>query len=155
MPHIHDLIDFTVEAFIVHEGKVLLVHHKGLAKWLPVGGHIELDEDPEQALFREITEETGFAPEDIEVVSEKFPLTEPNIKSLYIPAFLNIHPISQTHRHVGLGYIVKAHTDRLTLADGEHNEIRYFTPEELSDPQFAVPPDVQQYAQYALSQISL
>ena len=151
MPHIHELIDFAVEAFIVHEGKVLLVHHKALSKWLPVGGHVELDEDPEQALFREITEETGLAPEDIEIVSEKFPLTDPHVKSLYTPSFLDIHKISETHRHIGIGYIVKANSDHIALAEKEHNDIRWFTPKELADPQFQVQPDIQQYAQYALS----
>lgn len=46
MPHIHPLIDFTVGAFIVNNGRVALIHHKELKKWLSVGGHIELDEDP-------------------------------------------------------------------------------------------------------------
>jgi 8-oxo-dGTP pyrophosphatase MutT (NUDIX family) len=150
MSHIHDLIDFTVEAFIVHKGKVLLVHHKKLQKWLPAGGHIELDENPEQALFREIKEETGLGPDEIEVVGERFPLSDPDVKSLYPPSFLDIHKISNTHRHIGLGYIVKASTGRVTLADGEHSEIRYFTIEELLNPQFAVPLNVQQYAKHAI-----
>ena len=47
MAHIHEKIDFTVAIFVVHEGKVLLIHHRNLNKWLPLGGHIELDEDPE------------------------------------------------------------------------------------------------------------
>ena len=59
MPHIHELIDFTVGVYIVHDSKVLLVHHKKFDKWLSVGGHIELHEDPEEALFREVKEETG------------------------------------------------------------------------------------------------
>lgn len=57
MPHIHDLIDFTVAAYIVNNGKVALVNHLQLKRWMPVGGHIELNEDPEEALFREIKEE--------------------------------------------------------------------------------------------------
>jgi len=59
MPHIHDLIDFIVNVYIVHEGKVLFIQHKKLNKWLPVGGHIELNEDPDQAIFREVKEECG------------------------------------------------------------------------------------------------
>ena len=47
MPHIHEKIDFTVSLFIVQDGKVLVIHHKKLGQWLPIGGHIELDEDPE------------------------------------------------------------------------------------------------------------
>ena len=53
MPHIHDKIDFTVAIFVVQQAKVLLVHHRALNKWLPLGGHIELDEDPEQAALRD------------------------------------------------------------------------------------------------------
>ncbi|RLS89050.1 MAG: NUDIX domain-containing protein, partial [Planctomycetota bacterium] len=61
MAHIHEKIDFTVAVFVVHEKKVLVIHHKKLDKWLPLGGHIELDEDPEQAALRETLEESGLA----------------------------------------------------------------------------------------------
>ena len=57
MPHIHDLIDFIVDAYIVHNNSVLLILHKKLKIWLPIGGHIELNEDPDEALMREIKEE--------------------------------------------------------------------------------------------------
>ena len=49
MAHIHEKIDFTVAIFVVHDGKILLIHHRKLNKWLPLGGHIELDEEPEIA----------------------------------------------------------------------------------------------------------
>jgi ADP-ribose pyrophosphatase YjhB (NUDIX family) len=68
MPHMHELMDFTVEALVVHENRVLLIYHQQLHKWLPLGGHIELDEDPEQALFREITEESGL---EVDILSQK------------------------------------------------------------------------------------
>ena len=42
MPHIHEQIDFTVAIFVVHQGKVLVIHHRKLDRWLPLGGHIEL-----------------------------------------------------------------------------------------------------------------
>ena len=43
MAHIHEKIDFTVAIFVVQEGRVLLIHHRKLDRWLPLGGHIELD----------------------------------------------------------------------------------------------------------------
>lgn len=67
MPHIHEKIDFTVSLFIVQDGKVLVIHHKKLGQWLPIGGHIELDEDPEQAAYREAREESGL---EIELIGE-------------------------------------------------------------------------------------
>ena len=35
MAHIHEKIDFTVAIFVVHEEKILLIHHRKLDKWLP------------------------------------------------------------------------------------------------------------------------
>ncbi len=53
---------FTTSIYIVSkiagEFKVLLHRHKKLERWLPVGGHIESDENPEQAALREVKEET-------------------------------------------------------------------------------------------------
>ena len=50
MPHIHDLIDFTVDVFIVNNQRVLLIFHKKHNMWLQIGGHIELNEDPDEDL---------------------------------------------------------------------------------------------------------
>jgi len=72
MAHIHDKIDFTAAIFVVQDHKVLLIHHRKLNKWLPLGGHIELDEDPEQAALREAKEESGL---DVELLGERPPTT--------------------------------------------------------------------------------
>jgi len=71
MPHIHKLIDYTVALFIRHKNKVLLIHHKKLDRWLPPGGHIELDEDPDQGLFRELEEETGLKKGHFDLLTTK------------------------------------------------------------------------------------
>jgi ADP-ribose pyrophosphatase YjhB (NUDIX family) len=47
----------TVSGFVVHEGKVALHWHRKINAWLPAGGHIEANEDPVQAVMREIDEE--------------------------------------------------------------------------------------------------
>lgn len=47
-----------VSAWIFFEGKVLLIFHKKLKKWLPIGGHIHEGESLQDALLREIKEET-------------------------------------------------------------------------------------------------
>ena len=59
MSHIHEKIDFTVEVFVVHKNRVLLRLHDKYKFWLSVGGHIELDEDPNQTALREVMEEVG------------------------------------------------------------------------------------------------
>ena len=101
MAHIHEKIDFTVAIFVVHDGKILLIHHRKLDKWLPLGGHIELDEDPEQAALREAKEESGL---DVELLGERPPTTSPGTRALIAPRFLDIHRISDTHEHIGMIY---------------------------------------------------
>lgn len=54
---------FTATAYIVAKidgkHKVLLHKHKKHKIWLAVGGHIEKDENPTEALLREVKEETN------------------------------------------------------------------------------------------------
>ena len=42
------------------DARVLLVHHRKLDLWLPVGGEVEPGETPQEAARRECIEETGF-----------------------------------------------------------------------------------------------
>lgn len=149
MSHIHILIDFVVTAFIVHRGKILLVHHKRLDKWLPVGGHIELDEDPEQALFREIEEETGLRAECLTVLSDKPNIKDTSNKILYTPNFLDIHQITSQHRHVGLIYVLASMSDQIRLLSTEHNHIEWFNPQQLVNLELS--PAISFYAQTAIS----
>lgn len=154
MAHINELVDFTVGAFIVFDNKVLLVDHIKLKRWLPVGGHIDLGEDPDQALFREIEEESGLSEDDIEVLSDKVTdLYQQGTKFLYRPEFVDIHNISEVHKHVGLMYVVRSKTDKIVLAEKEHNGIRWFTKEELDDAKYNVSNAVRFYATKALEKV--
>lgn len=122
MPHIHEKIDFTTAILVVHEAKVLLVLHRKLGRWLPLGGHIELDEDPEQAAVREAKEESGL---DVELVGERPPTTESGTRALIAPRFLDIHRINDTHEHIGMIYLARVKGGTLTLAAEEHHDLRW------------------------------
>lgn len=50
---------FSVAVFARHQGRVLLINHKRLGSWLPVGGEIAPGETPLEAAKRELQEETG------------------------------------------------------------------------------------------------
>ncbi|MCX6780524.1 MAG: NUDIX domain-containing protein, partial [Candidatus Magasanikbacteria bacterium] len=146
MAHIHEKIDFTVTCFILHpsEPKVLLIHHKAHNSWLPVGGHIELDEDPDQALLREVEEECGLG---IEIFSEKSPGEYPETKMLRRPDTVDIHTINDAgHRHVNFGYSARALSAEPKLAPEEHHDIKWFSAEELRDENLNIKPAIRDYA---------
>jgi 8-oxo-dGTP pyrophosphatase MutT (NUDIX family) len=149
MPHIHEKIDFCADALIVYENKVLLIFHKKHQIWLQIGGHIELDEDPQVALLREIKEESGL---DVEIIGKKEPhIHVEGTKFLYPPTFMNIHKINETHQHISLLYVCKAKSDKFIHNKEEHNDIRWFTREDLDDPKFNVGESLKFYAKEALT----
>jgi 8-oxo-dGTP pyrophosphatase MutT (NUDIX family) len=114
MSHLHEKIDFTVAIFVVHDEKILLIHHCQLDQWLPLGGHIELDEDPEQAALREAKEESGLA---VELLGERPPTTGPGTRALIAPRFLDIHRINDTHQHIGMMYWARPKVGSARCAD--------------------------------------
>lgn len=149
MPHIHEKIDFAVCVFVVHSGRVLLVHHKQLNRWLPVGGHVELDEDPEQAAIRETREECGL---EIALLGTRQPCLSPNSKPLIAPRFMDIHRISDTHQHVGLIYFATASSDATRLATNEHLDIRWCAPTELDTLDPPLDPAIRWYCLKAITE---
>jgi 8-oxo-dGTP pyrophosphatase MutT (NUDIX family) len=156
MAHIHEKIDFTVAIFVVHDGKILLIHHRKLDKWLPLGGHIELDEDPEKAALREAKEESGL---DVELIGERPPTTSPGTRALIAPRFLDIHRINETHEHIGLIYWARpkggsgAPAADPTLAIGEHHDIRWCSVEDLDKLSPPMSDAVKWYCRQALAEI--
>jgi 8-oxo-dGTP pyrophosphatase MutT (NUDIX family) len=151
MPHIHEKIDFTVAIFVVHNGKILLIHHRKLDKWLPLGGHIELDEDPEIAALREAREECGF---DVELIGERPPTTESGTRALIAPRFLDIHRINDTHEHIGMIYWARPKNSAAAqCATEEHHAIRWCSANELDSLQPAMSNAVKWYCRKAIEEI--
>ena len=151
MAHIHEKIDFTVAIFVVHEGRVLVIHHRKLDQWLPLGGHIELDEDPEQAALREAKEESGL---EVELLGERPPTTGAGTRALIAPRFLDIHRITDTHEHIGLIYWARPRGGATTLASEEHHDIRWCSAAELDGLQPALSKAVKWYCRKAIEEVS-
>ncbi|MBI5819633.1 MAG: NUDIX domain-containing protein [Verrucomicrobia bacterium] len=150
MAHIHEKIDFTVAIFVVHGRKLLLVHHRNLDRWLPLGGHIELDEDPEAAALREAKEESGL---DVELLGNRPPTTEKGSRALIAPRFLDIHRINDTHEHVGMLYWARPRNGQLKLAAAEHHDIRWCSTTDLDTLQPPMSGAVKWYCRKALEEI--
>ncbi len=151
MAHIHDKIDFTVAIFVVRDAKVLVILHRKLGKWLPLGGHVELDEEPETAALREAKEESGL---DVELIGERPPTTEPGTRALIAPRFLDIHRISDTHEHIGMIYFARPKAGALVLAAEEHHDIRWVSRADLDALQPAMSNAVKWYCRKAIEEVS-
>jgi 8-oxo-dGTP pyrophosphatase MutT (NUDIX family) len=151
MAHLHEKIDFTVAIFVVHEARVLVIHHRKLEKWLPLGGHVELDEDPEMAALREAREESGL---EVELIGERPPTTGPGTRALIAPRFLDIHRISDTHEHIGMMYWARPKGGQLELAAEEHHAIRWCTMADLETLQPPMSAAVAWYCRQAIMEIS-
>lgn len=146
MPHLHEKIDFTVEVFVVHNGKVLLRKHDKYDMWLSVGGHVELHEDPSEAAVREVKEEVGLAvtlhdTRDLTYTDERFRMLIP-------PISMNRHRINETHEHVSLIYFAKALTDTV-IPEKPTDEWKWCTESELE----GLRPDIQHYASRAIREV--
>ena len=152
MAHLHEKIDFTVAIFVVHGRKILLIHHRKLDKWLPLGGHIELDEDPEQAALREAKEESGL---DVELLGERPPTTSPGTRALIAPRFLDIHRINETHEHIGMIYWARPkNSSQIKLAAAEHHDIRWCSRDDLEKLTPPMTDAVKWYCHQAIGEIS-
>ena len=151
MAHIHEKIDFTVAIFVVRDGNILLIHHRNLNEWLPLGGHIELDEDPERAALREAREESGL---EVELLGERPPTTSPGTRALIAPRFLDIHRITDTHEHIGLIYWARPKNGTLALSAAEHHDIRWCSAADLDNLDPPMSGAVKWYCRKAVEEIS-
>lgn len=101
---------FTATAYIVQDGKVLLIPHPKLKKWLPPGGHLEPNETPPECACREAKEESGLT---IQIISQENLWVEfwnaTSIERPYLCLLENIpeHNGKPAHQHIDFIYLAK------------------------------------------------
>lgn len=136
MAHIHTdpgQHDHTISGFIVRldgsEPKILLHKHKKLGKYLQFGGHIELDENPWQALTHELLEESGYDMSQLKILQPKSRLKATEDVILHpVPLSYNTHSFNKDHSHTDTSYVFTTHENPAhSLADGESDKIIQFT----------------------------
>ena len=110
-------------AALVRDGLVLLVHRAPSRRWYPdcwdlVGGHVEPNELPHQAVTRECLEELGVHVHD----PQPFPMTVSD-------------PTLATHAFL----VTRWEGEPVNAAPEEHDDLRWFRPSELADLTMAHP----------------
>lgn len=106
---------FTATGFVVRDGRTLLHWHKRHQQWMPPGGHVEPDEDPVQAVLREVAEETGLLAEVI-ATAPAFPFSRPGqLQPPYTILIEDIPEPEEPHQHIDLIYFCR------TLNSADHD----------------------------------
>lgn len=99
---------FTATGFVVYMDATLLHWHPKVKMWLPPGGHIEPNEDPVQAVLREVEEETGVKAEVVPT-GTRVELVYP--EQVHAPFTIEIEdiddPVQGWHQHIDMIYFCK------------------------------------------------
>jgi len=132
---------FSVAVFCRNAGAVLLVRHRRLGTWLPVGGEIEAGETPLEAARRELREETG--------LSGRF-AGGPGVDGTP-PGLIGYeeHPAGAKGLHMNFAFVADVDSRRLVACD-EWDGARWVTGEELGAVE--CPLNVRQLAAIALGE---
>jgi 8-oxo-dGTP pyrophosphatase MutT (NUDIX family) len=98
---------FTATGFVVEGGRTILLWHQRLQQWMPPGGHIDPNEDPVQAVLREIHEETGIVAELIPT-AERLAFEYPEqLPPPYTILLEDIPGPDEAHKHIDLIYFCR------------------------------------------------
>ncbi|MBW2972826.1 NUDIX domain-containing protein [Candidatus Woesearchaeota archaeon] len=122
-------IDLVVAAFVFWKDKTLFVHHRKLDMWLPVGGHIDPNETFDDAIKREIKEETNL---DVELLNSSGLEPAAHVKKvLALPFDVNLHSVGD-HDHCCVFYLCKAlNPEELKFRESELKNVKWFAKDEL------------------------
>ena len=100
---------FTATGFVVQDDATLLHWHAKLQCWLPPGGHVEPNEDPVQAVLREVAEETGVLAEVVPTGGVQSPLAYP--REVQPPLTIMVEdiddPVQGPHQHIDFIYVCR------------------------------------------------
>ncbi len=97
---------FTSTAIIVAGNSTLVHWHKKVQAWLAPGGHVEPNEDPVQAMHREVKEETGL---DVRIIPTVVLPELSNLEQVIPPYTVMIENVFDQeigkHQHIDFTYL--------------------------------------------------
>lgn len=128
--------------------------------WLPPGGHIQTNEDPIEAVLREVKEETGIAAQIVPTVTI-YPYEHP--RQLPPPVTVGVYEILEPgnpHEHIDFVYFTRPIIPNAAILPENDEHWRWVSKEELLSPSLllkgpkgitSVPEDVRRLALDAIA----
>lgn len=127
----------TVSAYIIRreagEWKCLVHMHRKIDMLMQIGGHIELNQTPWQAVADELRDEAGYELGELKVLQpyKELPQVEKTIVHP-VPLLANTHSVGNEHYHSDMCYAFVAESSPLhQRAEGESNDLRWLSLAEL------------------------
>ena len=117
---------FTSTGIVAANGAALVHWHAKVQAWLAPGGHVEPNEDPVQAVIREVKEETGL---DVRILPTSTLPDISNLPQIVPPLTVMVEDVVDEkhgpHQHIDFTYlttplIVAGNGDRHAVPDGWH-----------------------------------
>jgi 8-oxo-dGTP diphosphatase len=143
---------YVVGGYVVRSGRVLLLWHGGLSRWVPTGGRIELasGEYPHEALIREVRDETGLA---VTVAGGTgVEVRDDAASPLPMPISIQEIRIAASKEYLDFVYFCHAVDGEVTLDYRAARAYHWFSRDDLA--RFPLMPHVLAYASRALEQLS-
>jgi 8-oxo-dGTP pyrophosphatase MutT (NUDIX family) len=135
---------FSVAVYARRGERVLVIEHRRLGTWLPIGGELEAGETPLEAASRELREETGL-----------HGVFRPLRGALDgVPAGLigyEEHPAGSKGLHMNFVFVAEAPADAEVVPNDEFEAFRWVDRAELEG--LASPLNVRQFGHVALDAI--
>lgn len=125
---------FTSSAVIIKDNKILLIWHKKLNTWLYPGGHIEENESPDDAVIREVKEETSLNVKIIE--KNKMVYNDKIAKVLHMPYVIFEEQVGnkeENHFHIDMVYICTPINNEVKIQKSEIDKYKWFSIDEIKD----------------------
>jgi len=132
---------WSVSLYCRHEGAVLLVRHKDLKKWVPLGGEMQAGETPLEAARRELLVEAGF--EDV-----TFPAIHPVVGAPPGLLLYEEHEAGDDGTHLNFAFIVEV-PHKGAQTNGSYMGSIWIT--SITELPEDTPPNVQEAMPYALT----
>lgn len=132
---------FSVAVYARRGDRVLVIHHRRLETWLPIGGELEAGETPSEAAVRELAEETGLA--------GRFPALRDALDG--VPAgYLGYeeHQAGSKGLHMNFVFVADVPDDAEVTPNHEFSDYRWVDRDELAA--LSSPLNVRQFGYLAL-----